>query len=405
MIKDYFKLGLINFIRRGIRSWLTLLGIFIGIAAVVSLISLGAGLKLAVANQFNILGAERITIQAKGVQAGPPGTNVVKPLTEQDLKTVQKTDGVSVAAGRIIQTATIVFDKKTYLTYIGSIPKDTRERAWINEIANLNVEYGRDLKSTDKYKIVVGNDYHTKKTLGRNIELGDKIKIQGVDFEVVGIYEKKGSFTTDSVIAMNEEVLRELYNNPDRYSLIDVKASNLNNMNQTVDNVKRELRKERGLKAGKEDFTVQTNMQAMQSINDTLDIVTTLLIGIAAISLIVGGIGIMNTMYTSVLERQQEIGIMKAIGAKNKDIFAMFFMESGILGIAGGIIGIIIGAGIAKFIEFIGTMVLGTNLLQASFSPELIIGSLLFAFVVGVAAGTFPALNAAKMNPVDALRD
>ncbi|MCF7872088.1 ABC transporter permease [Candidatus Woesearchaeota archaeon] len=405
MIRDYIKIAWNSLKRRGIRSWLTMLGIFIGIAAVVSLISLGAGLKLAVAQQFNILGAERITIQAKGIGAGPPGLNVANPLTDAELKVIQRVRGVDIVAGRLIIPTTAEVNDKRYTTYIGSTPKNQEEREWINTVGNIVIEYGRELKPTDKNKITIGNDYHTKKAFGKNLNLGDSIKIQEQDFEIVGIHEKKGSFTVDGVIAMNEEVMRDLFNEPTDYNLIVAKASNTNEMDEVVERIIKDLRKERNIDEGKEDFTVQTNEQSMQSINDTLNIVTILLSGIAAISLFVGGIGIMNTMYTSVLERQADIGIMKAIGAQNKDIFIMFFIESGFLGLAGGIIGIILGMGIGKTVEIIGTLALGSNFLKASFTPELIIGALLFSFIVGAAAGTLPALGAAKMNPVDALRD
>lgn len=405
MIRDYFKIALQSLRRRGLRSWLTMLGIFIGIAAVVSLISLGAGLKLAVAGQFNILGAERITVSAVSSFAGPPGSNVANPLTKKELEIVQRVKGIDVAAGRIIQPAIVTVNGGTYTTYIGSEPSNSDERAWVRDVGNLDIEFGRALKNTDKYKITIGNDYHTKEAFGKNLELGDSIEIAGHDFEIVGIHEKKGSFTTDGIIAMNEEVMRDVFAIPDKYSIVVAKAADLNKMDILVQEIKKDLRKYRDVEEGKEDFEVQTSQQSLESISQTLDIVTILLSGIAAISLIVGGIGIMNTMYTSVLERQADIGIMKAIGAKNKDIFAMFFIESGFLGLAGGIIGIIIGVGIGKLVEFVGTVALGSNLLKASFSLELILGALLFSFVVGALAGTLPALGAARMNPVDALRD
>lgn len=405
MIKDYLRIAFQALSRRKVRSYLTLLGIFIGIAAVVSLISLGAGLKLAVANQFNILGAERITVQAKGIQFGPPGSNVANPLTESDLDIISRTNGVEIAAGRLIQSTPVIVDRKTYTTYVGSIPKDTDEKDWINEVSNLDIEFGRELKSTDNHRITIGNDYHTKEAFGKNLNLGDSIEIQGIDFEIIGIHERKGAFTTDGIIVMNEEVLRELFGIPDKYSIIVAKAANLDEIDEVVENIEKELRRDRSQKIGKEDFQVSTSRQSLESISQTLDIVTILLSGIAAISLVVGGIGIMNTMYTSVLERKPDIGIMKAIGARNRDIFLIFFFESGMLGLAGGIIGVILGIGLGKLVEFIGQSALGSSLLQASFTPDLLIGALFFSFVVGALAGTLPAIGAAKENPIDALRD
>jgi len=132
--------------------------------------------------------------------------------------------------------------------------------------------------------------------------------------------------------------------------------------------------------------------------------VQAVLVGIAAISLLVGGIGIMNTMYTSVLERTKEIGTMKAVGAKNSDILFIFLFESGLLGLVGGAIGIGIGIGLGEGAEYIASVGLGTNLLQAVFPWYLILGALLFSFLIGTLSGIFPAMQAAKLKPADALR-
>jgi len=128
------------------------------------------------------------------------------------------------------------------------------------------------------------------------------------------------------------------------------------------------------------------------------------LIGIAAISLLVGGIGIANTMYTAVLERTKEIGIMKATGAQNKDILLIFVIESGLLGIIGGLIGIAIGFGLSSAVEFLARNFIGTNLIEAYFSYWLLFGALLFSFFIGAIFGVMPARHAASLQPVDALR-
>ncbi|MGV8087010.1 MAG: ABC transporter permease, partial [Candidatus Woesearchaeota archaeon] len=322
----------------------------------------------------------------------------------QDLKTIKNTAGVEVATGRIIQTAIVEVKKKTYITYIGSIPEDIAERDWMNEVSNIEIEHGRALTPSDRYKITIGNDYHEKQKFGVNVNIGDKIIIQEKEFEVVGVHKRKGAFTVDGVIGMNEKIVREIYKNSDKYSIIVAKASDVNEIDKVSDDIKKELRRSKNLKEGKEDFTVETNQQAFSSISNILNIVTVLLVGIASISLVVGGVGILNTMYTATLERRREIGIMKAVGAKNSDIFILFFIESGIIGLIGGIIGVILGIILAKIVELVGQVALGTSLLQASFSPTLLIGALLFSFIIGSIAGTSPALGAAKMNPVDALR-
>ena len=132
--------------------------------------------------------------------------------------------------------------------------------------------------------------------------------------------------------------------------------------------------------------------------------VQAVLVGIAGISLLVGGIGIMNTMYTSVLERTKEIGTMKAIGAKNSDILQIFLFESGLLGLVGGTIGVVLGIGLGKSVEYIATIALDTNLVQASITLPLVFGALGFSFFIGSISGIFPAFQAAKLKPADALR-
>jgi len=164
------------------------------------------------------------------------------------------------------------------------------------------------------------------------------------------------------------------------------------------------LRRSRGLKEGNEDFEVSTTEELMKAFNTLLNIVQGVLVGIALISLVVGGIGIMNTMYTAVLERTKEIGILKAVGAQNRDILSLFLVESGILGLAGGAIGVLLGMGFSKLVELVATMALQTKLLQAYFPWYLTLGSLAFSFLVGTVSGILPAYQASRQKPVDALR-
>jgi len=164
------------------------------------------------------------------------------------------------------------------------------------------------------------------------------------------------------------------------------------------------LRKERDVKEGEENFNVQSPQNILDTLDSTLFAVQIFIYVIATISLVVGGIGIMNTMYTAVLERTKEIGIMKAIGARNSTIFLLFSMESGFLGMVGGIIGVLIGLVLAYGLSFIGRLVLGSDLIQANISIALIVFALLFSFLLGTVFGVLPAVQASKMQPVEALR-
>ena len=404
MLRDYFSLAAENLKTRKLRTWLTMIGIFIGIAAIVSLISLGQGMKDAITSQFQSLGSDRLTIQAKGIQFGPPGSNVVVPLTKDDIKVIEKVNGVDSVSGRLIQTAVATFEKKNKVTWFVDVPSDSKQRALFNDILKPKTSSGRFLLTSDKYKVVVGNDYSTSPLLGKEVIAGDKIEVNGQQFEIVGILEKKGNPQFDLAIYMNEEVLRDVTNTPDKVSMITVRINKGEDLNRMADTITRALRRARNEADGKETFQIQTPEQTLSAVNTILTIVQAVLIGIASISLLVGGIGIMNTMYTSVLERTKEIGIMKAIGAKNSDVLLIFLIESGFLGLLGGIIGLTLGILISKSVEIIATNVLGTGLLKASISIYLLAGALLFSFLIGSISGVLPAIQASKMTPVKALR-
>lgn len=403
MIRDYFALALNSLRKRRLRSWLTMIGIFIGIAALVSLIGLGEGLRYAINSQFGALGADMITIQASGMQFGPPGTGVVTPLKKEYATRIDKIPGVKFAIPRMIETGRLQFNSKLAIGYIGSMP-DGAYRKEVETITDFSAVEGRLLKDGDKDSIVVGNNYMKTDIFGKAVKVGDRILINGKSFNVVGILKKTGSFTSDIVILMNEDVLRELVNKPEDTGLIAVKVSNTADINLVKLDIEKFMRRERKVKEGEEDFTVELAINTIKTLDSTLFAVQLFVYIIAGISIVVGGIGIMNTMFTAVIERTKEIGVMKSIGARNKDIFWLFFIESGLLGLVGGIVGVIIGTGLATGMAYVGATQLGSDLIKAHISAWLIFGALVFSFVIGCAAGTTPAVRASKLHPVDALR-
>ncbi len=403
MIRDYFKIATKNLLKKRVRSWLTLIGIFIGIATVVSIISLGQGLENAVAQQFQVMGVDRISVSAVSAMSGPPGMNVLNPITRSDLQTVQRTRGVDLAAGQLIEAVLLEFEGDTNSAYAASLPRDTVERNFIMDISNYDMSSGRMIKSGERTKVVLGANFAQRPIFDRTLRLGDEISIKENTFEIVGFLEKTGSFQVDGIILLSEQALRSLVDKPDEYAVILTSPTNVDDIDLVADRLKQNLRKSRGVDIGKEDFTVETSQDTLDSLNDILSVVTYFLLGIAAISILVGGVGIMNTMFTSVLERTKEIGIMKAIGAKNSDIMYMFLFESGLLGAIGGVIGLGLGMALGLLVQFIGRLVMGTDLIQAIFSIDLIVGSIFFSFLVGAIAGVVPALRASRMDPVEAL--
>ena len=208
----------------------------------------------------------------------------------------------------------------------------------------------------------------------------------------------------DNIQWMTTEDIKDLLDIDNEYDLIVAKVKDKDQIEIVSEEIERKLMNDRNEKVGEETFTVETPIQSLASVNVILNIINLIVVGIAAISLLVGGIGIANTMYTSVLERTKEIGIMKAVGARNEDVLWIFLIESGLLGLVGGIIGVILGIVASKGIEYVALTQLNTTLLQVSTPPFLIIGCLLFGFLVGAVSGSIPAIQASKTNVVDALR-
>jgi len=407
MIKDYFKVGISNLLHRKMRSWLTMIGIFIGIAAVVGLISLGQGMKEAIGNVFLNIGADKLVVQAKsGLQfAGPPGSSAASNLTTHDMNVIKRVNGVEQAGARLIKPAKLEFSNEVKFYFAASMPDDDDGRELITEVNRYETEAGRLLKKGDKFKAFIGNNVADKGIFKKKIELGNNIQINDVEFEVVGILKKSGNPQQDRVVIIPEDTMRQVLKvNKDKVDVIAVKVQKGVDVNKVADDIGRAMRRDRNLELGKEDFQINTPQQILETLDTILTMVEVVLIGIAAISLLVGGIGIANTMYTAVVERTKEIGIMKSIGAQNKDILLIFVIESGLLGLAGGAIGIALGIGLGKLVEFMAFQFLGTSLIKAFFPWYLIVGSLIFSFLIGTISGFLPARQAASLKPVDALR-
>ncbi len=404
MLKDYFVFAWVNLTHKKVRSWLTLIGIFIGVTAVVALIGLGDGLKLAITSQFGISSTEVITVQAGGLSGvGPPGTGVVNPLTQDDVDDIEKLSAVDFAVPRILESGKLVFNDISVFGIAMNVP-DGKQRKFVYDVIEFESEQGRLLRDGDNKKILLGYNFGADAVgLGKSVKPGDVVEIFEEKFEVVGIAKKKGSFIFDNIVVINTEPLKELMDDPDRVDLIAVKVKNKDLMDKAAEQIEILLRKNRDVDIGEEDFTVQTPDAALSTVNDVLTGVQIFISMVAAISILIGAIGIINTMTTTVIERRSQIGIMKAIGAKNKDIFYQFLVESGMMGLMGGLIGAILG----QLIAFVGTV--GINAwIGSDVTPQInfiLIGfTLLGTFIIGAIAGIIPAIQAAHEQPVEALR-
>ena len=401
MIKDILKYSTSNIWKRKLRSSLTILSILVGIAAIFALISFGQGLEKYIDDFAQQQGTDKILIQPKGLPT--PGTsNVI--FDKDDITFIKKIKGVDEATGWMASYGKVEFKdfKDKYMLVLG-FSTESEERRLVEEIATIEVEQGRNLKKGDTLKVLLGYNYLVPdKIFKRAITTGDKLEINDIEVEVIGFYEKVGNPQDDSQIYLSHEGFEDIFEK-DTFEYIAIRSSAGVDASLLSEKIQEDFREHRNQEEGEEDFFVQTFEQAIETFTSVILIMNAVLVLIALISIVIAAVNIMNTMYTSILERTREIGIMKSVGAKNKTIQRIFMIESGLLGLIGGILGITLGFIIAKAGEFTAESY-GLSFLKPVFSPWLIIGCLLFALLVGVASGFLPSLRASKLNPVEALR-
>ena len=384
MILDYFKIAVKNLGKRKLRTLLTLIGIFVSIATIFVLISLSLGLQGAVKEQFEALGTDKFFVIPGTGFLGPPGSVGGVILTEKDVEVVKKVRGVADLSYVTVASAEVKFVGQTKFFPVIGLPLEnigvfTESGAW-------TTEDGLDLEEGDLGKAMMGSLFKTGNIFKKPVKPGDIIRINGERFKVSGIAKPLGNPGDDSTILIPLEDLREIFDIPERVDQIVVKVNEGEDVLEVAERTGKKLRQTRDVTEKTQDFIISTPEELLGSFQNILNIITVFLAGVAAISLFVGAIGIANTMYTSVLERTREIGVMKAIGAKNKDILMIFLIESGLLGLVGAIIGVGLGYGLAKTLEYIAINSLNTTLLQAATPSYLVIGSLLFGFLIGAAS-------------------
>ena len=378
-----------------------MIGIFISIATIFILVSLSLGLDASIQEQFQKLGSDKFFIDPRGQLAGP-GTGGAVTFTEKDIRAIEKVSGVKEVSYWVLGSAKLEVSNEIRFANIAGIPLD-RPNLW-EETGFIEAEFGRTLDRGDSGKIDIGSQYYHNNVFDRPIEVGDKIKIQDKDFRVKSTLVTLGNPTDDKIIYMNIGDFREVFPDNDRIDQITVQVNPGADINRVAKAVEKKLDNARDVDEDSRDYRISTPEELLATIGTVLNIITGFLLGVAAISLLVGGIGITNTMYTSVLERRKEIGILKSVGAQNKDVLAIFTIEAGLLGLVGGLIGVVIGIIFSKGLEYIAVNILAASILQVSIPAYLIIGVLAFSFIVGCFSGLWPSWQATKVSPVEALR-
>ena len=391
MIADYFNIALTSIRHRKLRAWLTIIGIVIGVAAIIALISLTLGLQASIEEQFKAFGSDKILISAQGFQG--PGS-LSQGLTDKDVDTIKKVPNIDKVTSGITRTGEVNFKDETKFLLVYGIPSEDA----VDFYQDTNpLESGRYLNKNELSSVLIGYKL-AKDVFDSDIRIKNKITINNKEFRVAGIFKEVGNQQDDNIIVIPLESFREIFDTGRNIDFITAKVKSGSNIELTQERIEKSLEKTRDDK----NFQVLTPKQILDQINQILGILQFVLVGIAAISLIVGAVGITNSMYTSILERTKEIGIMKAIGAKNSDILSLFLIESGLVGLVGGFFGVILGTllsyGISKYATQAGfRLIFSINLGLLAFG-------LFFAFIIGIISGVFPARQASKLKPVDALR-
>lgn len=391
MLRDLFRLSLRNIRHRGLRSWLTVIGILIGTAAVVALISIGQGLQRTISAQVErTVGYNTILITSRGLNFGQR--------IRLDIEALRAIPGVRNAVA--VRTETAYVEGPAGKGFLGVLGYDPAMEEFVAEM-DLSLSSGRPLQGPGE--VLLGS--RTAQALGAGV--GDKVRIEGREFTVVGILRARraGGFATgglslQDLLIISLAELRQLFPGPELVQYAVVRLLDRADMASVREQIQAHLRAVGERNASLTDFEDLT-----RSIQSMISGVQAFLAGIAGIALLVGGVGVMNTMYTAVLERTREIGILKAIGAKDFQVLLLFLFESGLMGLAGGALGLGLGFGVAWVATIIVSRIFQT---PTTFSPvlsfALVVGALFFSFLVGAVAGIFPAYRAARLPPVDALR-
>lgn len=394
---------------RSLRSWLAILGIVIAVASIISLISITVGLNDNISKSLGGVGANLITISPGGAQAqrmgfgggpqggSPPGastgaSSASNEITFAEADTLRHVSGVKKIDAQVSGRATVSYrNRNTSLSVIGTEPYA------FPESVGTAIYSGRTLGTSDTSSAVLGYSV-AMETFNDSTILNKPIKINGQTFRVVGVLNQSGSSlsNSDRNVYITQKAAKNLFNQTGHASTLVAIAADGQDTETVAASLASSLRALHKVSEAKQDFTVSTAASLQSTISSVTDTLGLFLGGIAGISLIVGGIGVANAMFTSVLEQTRYIGLLKALGTRRKTIMKLFLYESCMVGLVGGAIGVIL--------SFIGSALLTTFGLPSKITLDLVLLGLGFSLGMGAISGLIPARNAASVAPVEALR-
>ena len=400
MYKESFLMAWASLIANKMRSILTMLGIIIGVAAVIALVSIGNGVKQDIQNSISSLGSNLLMVMP-GAPRTPgvrPSQGSMKSLKVSDYQAISKLDGVKAASPYTANSYVSIYQSKNWTTTVSGVSSN------FQDVNNWTMAEGRFISSNNvenRERVAVVGQTVVKNLFAGEDPVGKEIRVKNIPFRVIGVLNSKGNGTMgndqDDVIFIPYTTAMERVEGIDYLRMVYVVASDDNGIDRLQSDIENLLRVRHSIKdTNLDDFNIQNMKSIMETMEQTTGTLTLFLGAVAAISLVVGGIGIMNIMLVSVTERTREIGIRKALGATYFVIVTQFLIEAVVISLMGGLIGIALGIGASKLIGLASGM-------STVISVPTIVLSFAFSMAIGLVFGIYPARKAAKLNPIDAL--
>lgn len=400
MYKESFLMAWASLIANKMRSILTMLGIIIGVAAVIALVSIGNGVKQDIQNSISSLGSNLLMVMP-GAPRTPgvrPSAGSMKSLKISDYEAISKLDGVRAASPMTNGSYVVIYQNKNWTTSVSGVSYNYLD------VNNWSMKSGRFLSEKNvqnRERVAVVGKTVVKNLFGDEDPVGAEIRVKNIPFRIIGVLNSKGSGAMgndqDDMVIIPYTTAMERVEGVDYLRMIYVVGKDENGIDRLQSDIENLLRVRHGIKdTNLDDFNIQNMNSIMETMEETTGTLTLFLGAVAAISLVVGGIGIMNIMLVSVTERTREIGVRKALGATYSVIVTQFLIEAVVISLMGGIIGIVLGIGSSKLIGMASGM-------STVISIPTIVMSFAFSMAIGLIFGIYPARKAAKLNPIDAL--
>lgn len=400
MYKESFLMAWASLIANKLRSLLTMLGIIIGVAAVIALVSIGNGVKQDIENSISSLGSNLLVVLpgAPRTPGARSSQGSMKSLKISDYEAIDKLEGVKAASPMTNGSYVVIYQNKNWTTSVAGVNSNFQD---VNNWTMTSGRFFSDKNVQNRERVAVVGQTVVKNLFADEDPVGKEIRVKNIPFRVIGVLKSKGNGTMgndqDDTVLIPYTTSMERVEGIDYLRRVYVVAKDDGGIDRLQADIENLLRVRHNIKdTNLDDFNIQNMKSIMETVAQTTGTFTLFLGAVAAISLVVGGIGIMNIMLVSVTERTREIGVRKALGATYSVIVTQFLIEAVVISLMGGFIGIAFGIGASKVIGMVSGM-------STIVSVPTIIMSFAFSMAIGLIFGIYPARKAAKLNPIDAL--